>query len=66
MSMFLYNNDVITEEVIIQMISNTDKVLHTRSGMKNNYHVIYVFVCLCVWCVHSCMYVIRVRMSVFI
>ena len=35
MNTFLHDNGVVTGEVTIRMVSNTDKVLETRSGVKN-------------------------------
>ena len=32
---FLHNNSVAAGEITIRMVSNTDKILDTRSGMKN-------------------------------
>ena len=32
---FLRNNSIASGEITIRMVSNTDKILDTRSGMKN-------------------------------
>ena len=53
---FLHNNGVVTGEVTIRMVSNTDKFLETRSGMRNRSVLclsVFVIMRLCV-CVCTC------------
>ena len=44
MNSFLHKNGVVTGEITIRMLSNTDKIFETRLGMENR----SVFVCFCV------------------
>ena len=57
MNSFLHNNGVVTGVITIRMVSNIDKVLETKLGMKNR--SVCVCVCVCV-CVHAC---VRVHAS---
>ena len=47
MNSFLHNNGVASGEITIRMVSNTDKILETRSGMKNR--SVFVHPCACVF-----------------
>ena len=49
---FLHNNGIATGEITIRMVSNTDKILDTRSGVKNRSVII---ICMFV-CVSVCVY----------
>ena len=51
MNCFLHNKGVITGKITIRMVSNTDKILETRSGMRNR------SVCVCEHA-HACVRVI--------
>ena len=46
MNNFLRSSGISTGEVTIRMVSNTDKILETRSGMKNRL-VLISSVCVC-------------------
>ena len=53
MNNFLRTKGITTGEVTIRMVSNIDKILETRLGMKNRL-VPNCFACVCVVCVCAC------------
>ena len=49
MNSFLHKNGIVTGEITIRMVSNTDKIFETKLGMKNR----SVFVCFCVYVIRG-------------